>query len=87
MAQEPLTRVDAQELARLSAEETVTSLFRTLGVDIHDQKDLNELRSDLIYSRKLRRATERSTAHALLVIVGLVVLGLAKIIWDAVTAA
>lgn len=84
MSDQPLKRGEAQDIARQAAEETVSNLFRTLGVDVTNQKDLNDLRADLDHSRKIRQASTRSARHALMIFVGAVVLGALKLIWDGV---
>lgn len=76
-----LSRDEAQEIADRAAERAVYQLFRALGVDVTDQRDLNDLRSDLIYSRRLRRLTESTTARVWMVVVALVAAGIVFSFW------
>lgn len=82
-----ISREEARELAKMAADEAVVQLFRALGVNINDQQDLNDLRSDLIYSRRLRRLTESGTSRAFLIIVGLAAVGLATLVWGSIKQA
>ena len=80
-------REQIQEIADRAADKAVTQLFRALGVDVQDQKDLNDLRSDLIYSRRLRRLTESTGSKAWVVMVALISVGALTFLWDAIKRA
>lgn len=79
-----MNRDEAQKMADRAADRAVSELFRALGVDVNNQRDLNDLRADLIYSRRLRRMTESTTAKAWLTLVGLTAVGAALFIWTAI---
>ena len=77
------SRDEIQEIADRAADKAVSQLFRALGVNIQDQADLNDLRADLIYSRRLRRLTEGTTSKAWMVLAALVTVGVASFLWSA----
>ena len=76
-----LSREEANEIADRAAGKAVGNLFRALGVDVSDQRDLNDLRADLIYSRRLRRLTESTSSRAWMAVVALVAAGMAFSFW------
>lgn len=82
-----LSKQDIREIADAAADRAVAQTFRTLGIDVTRQEDINDLRADLIYSRKLRRITEGSTTKAWFVLVMLTTVGLATFIWHAIKTA
>lgn len=77
------SQAEIQEIADRAADKAVHQLFRALGVNIQDQNDLNDLRADLIYSRRLRRLTEGTASKAWMVIAALVTVGVASLFWSA----
>lgn len=79
-----LSRDEAETLAESAANKAVRTAFRLLGMDIDDQRSLNEFRADLIHAHKMRRTWERGGVIALSVIVGAAVAGAASILWQAV---
>ena len=76
-----LSREEANEIAERAADRAVHNLFRALGVNVNEQEDLNALRADLIYSRRLRRLTESTSSRAWMVVVALVAAGMAFSFW------
>lgn len=63
------TQALIEKIADAAAEGAVRETFKQLGVDVRDQTQLNEFRSDLVYSRKLRRISDRMVPLLLVAIV------------------
>lgn len=66
-----VTETEMKQVAREAADEAVSSTFRALGVDLNDQQQVNEFRSDLIWARRNRRLHEQVGGRALLTIVSI----------------
>lgn len=61
--------------AERGAERAIRNVFRLLGVDIDDQRQVNEFRSDLVYIRKIRKVSDQASALAIRGFLSAVVLG------------
>lgn len=84
-SEQDLLRI-AANAAEQAAERTIHQTFKLLGVDIHDQEQLNEFRSDLIHARKMRRLWDKSMAHAFTIFLSLLTGGLIVAMWDTIKA-
>ena len=64
----------AEEVAERTSQQTLHETFRLFGVDLADQKQVNEFREDLVHARKLRRLSQRVGGLVLLALVPFIVL-------------
>jgi hypothetical protein len=55
-----IDRESMTEIANVAAQKAVCETFRLFGVDINEQKQVNEFRADLVTARKVRRFLESS---------------------------
>lgn len=55
---EPITKIQAMEIAKETAHETVKQTFALMGVDVHDFNSMERFRDDLDWVRRYRRLSE-----------------------------
>jgi len=67
---EPCRPERVKTLADIAAHEAVKNVFTLFGVDVEDQTSVNCFRSDLVYARKMRRASEKVGIAMIWAIVG-----------------
>lgn len=65
------------EQSQEAADLAVKKVFAILGVDIDKPESVEEFREDLRFGKRMRRAAD----HGLFAAVGLVVVGLAAVMW------
>jgi hypothetical protein len=76
-----------ESIANRAATTAVHETFKILGVDLHDTKDLNELRNDLTHIRNFRKGSERIKGTIITTTVGTVITGFLYILWQALRQA
>lgn len=64
----------------------VKQIFMALGVDVTDAEDIRNLQADFQHLRAWRESTQTVKRQGLIVLVGLVVAGLAGLVWAAIKA-
>lgn len=74
----------AEQAGAAAATKAIHETFRLLGVDVADQKSVNEFRSDLVHARRLRRLSERVGATIIFAIATAIAVALGSWIWDGV---
>lgn len=52
------------QIAEMAAEKAINQTFRLLGVDLRDQKSLNDMRDDIGFLRTLRERAEQAGREA-----------------------
>ena len=81
---------DADQLERIAeaaAHKAVAQTFAVLGVDIHQQSELNTLRDVLLHARKMQKLSERAGLLAFALAVTAVVSGALSFLWKGLTEA
>lgn len=73
-----------EDAAESASKKVVADLFSKLGVDVNDQDQMNDFRSDLVHVRKWRRLVERSAGHMVLVLLTSITLTLLGLLGHAV---
>lgn len=70
---------------KAGVESALRQTFRDLGVDLGDQRQVNELRRDLIYMREWRRRCEAFGRHAVIAVITVFVgAALTAMLWGAI---
>ncbi len=75
----------AQEIAERDAARAIQDTFRLLGVDLTDMRDLNGLRDDFRYMRRLRDNAEIRRAETSKSLITAIIGGVIGMILSAVT--
>jgi hypothetical protein len=81
-----MTEHESQEhLAQCAADRAVDRVFKLLfGVDLDDQAQINEFRTDMQHIRKLRRLSDKIGATTVAVFVAALVTGVIGVLWSGV---
>lgn len=82
----PITRAEIDNIAELAATKAVDRTFRLLGVDVNDQKAVNELRDTLTYATRLRRWSDGTKLKVWLTFVTIIVAGALVMFADSIKA-
>lgn len=81
---DPITKREAEEIAKTAAAEAVHEFARLLGVDTFDQRSMNEFRADLISIRQSRKLKEMVGNRAWLVFLTAAMVWAATTFWDGI---
>lgn len=73
--------VQLEQIAEAAAHKAVAQTFAMLGVDIHQQSDLNTLRDVLIHARKMQKISERVGLLAVMTVTAAILSGALAFIW------
>ncbi len=84
---ESLSHEEAREIADQAANAAIRQTLSLLGVDVNDQKSINEFRADLVYARRVRLMSERAAAATMWGIAVTVAGGALLVFWDGIKAA
>lgn len=77
-----LTQAEAKRIA----EETVHEVLLRLGIDEEEENAFSEFRADILYARKMRRASDTVGQAGLWAIVGILVTGAIGAFWVGITS-
>lgn len=76
-----------EHIAEAAAHKAVAQTFAILGVDIHQQSELNTLRDVLLHARKMQKLSERAGIIAFALAVTAVVSGALSFLWKGLAEA
>lgn len=76
-----ITRAEARSIATEAAEEALKGMLVKLGIDPEDEL---ENQQDFAFVRNWRLSSQTVKRHGLLVAVGILVVGLSGLIWNAI---
>lgn len=76
-----VTESEAQYIARLAAKEALHELFLSLGVDVDDP---TEVQKDMAFLRNWRESTQAIKRQGVIAAIGVVVVGVLGLIWNAI---
>ena len=71
-----------ERVADIAAEKAVAQTFSALGVDVHKQSDLNDLRDVLLHARKMQKLSERAGMLAFALACTAIVSGALTFMWS-----
>ena len=77
--QEQLERV-----AEAAAHKAVAQTFAMLGIDIHQQSELNTLRDVLLHARKMQKLSERAGLLAVMTVMAAIISGALAFLWQGI---
>jgi|WetSurMetagenome_2_1015567.scaffolds.fasta_scaffold573918_2 hypothetical protein len=80
----PLTSVEIQHIAEVSANKAVRELLIAMGVDANDPEALLEMQRDFAHLRDWRKSVAMVKNKTLTAAIGILVTGVAGAIWLAV---
>ena len=76
-----------EQIAEAAAHKAVAQTFSMLGVDIHQQAELNTLRDVLIHARKMQKLSERAGVVAVMSMTAAIVSGALAFLWKGLSVA
>lgn len=71
----PMTEDDMERLIERVSTHVITETFRTLGINVKDEKEVAEYRRDIEYGRAWRLAVQRGTRMSMGVAITVIVTG------------
>lgn len=77
--------VEIQHIASETAKATVREMFLTLGVNVNEPEAIRKMQQDFAYLRDWREASGTIKARTITGIVGIIVTGVAGLIWMAIS--
>ena len=62
-----------ERVAEVAAHKAVAQTFAMLGIDIHQQSELNTLRDVLLHARKMQKLSERAGLLAVMTVMAAII--------------
>lgn len=76
-----LSQSEISQISKTVAQEAVTTVFRSLGIDPRDHKDVRETHSDLVWLRDFRKTLNTTSARIRLTVISILVAGILGALW------
>ena len=73
-----------ERVAEVAAHKAVAQTFAMLGIDIHQQSELNTLRDVLLHARKMQKLSERAGMLAVMTVTAAIISGALAFLWQGI---
>ena len=73
-----------ERIADAAAHKAVAQTFAMLGIDIHQQSELNTLRDVLLHARKMQKLSERAGLLAVMTVMAAIISGALAFLWQGI---
>ena len=79
-----ISRADATAIAQEAAKATSAAIFKELGLDVKNAKDMKRQRADLEFLHAFHNGASRAGARAMFSLITIMIGGLALALWEGI---